>query len=56
MKTRKQVIEEILAQRRQHSAEELPSLEYTLNRMQDAHVFSLAQDLNISLETEAVVS
>lgn len=57
MKTRKEVKQEILAQHQRHSAkEQTATLEYALDVMSDAHFFSLAQDLQIDLETNEVRS
>lgn len=57
MKTRKQIIDEILAQHKNHNAaEQAATLEFALKNMQDALLFSLAQDLNIDLGAETVRS
>jgi len=54
MKTRQEIINEILAKNKTHDlVNRQATLEYALKTMQDALLFSLAQDLEISLgETE----
>jgi hypothetical protein len=51
MKTRKEIIKEILDLNSRHSLiEKQATLEYALQTMQDALLFSLAQDVGIELE------
>ena len=55
MKTRNQIIEEILKQHsQQNPVTQVLTLRFALKNMQDALLFMLAKDLNISLDTEAV--
>ena len=56
MKTRKQIIEEILEKNRKHSpARQDTTLEYILLNMQDAMLFQLANDLGVQVIEGAVL-
>lgn len=57
MKTRKQIIDEVLAKNRVHSpVRQDATLEFALLGMQDALLFDLANQLGISIVEEAVRS
>jgi len=53
MKTRTQIINEILEKNKTHDlVNRQATLDYALKTMQDALLFSLAQDLEIDLDSE----